>query len=440
VLVRDLNQAGTGGAGGQVPYRSIEDPAKLRRVLEATLLLEADLDLPSLLKHIVEEARSITNAAYGALGVLNDEHTAVAEFITVGLAQDDEDRIGIRPTGRGVLGLLISDPRPLRLSHLGEHPESFGFPPGHPPMTSFLGVPITVRGEVYGNLYLTDKVGWSEFTGDDESLVGALALAAGIAIENARLHRRVQDVAVYEERDRLAQDLHDTVIQRLFAIGLTLQALAANPPASGMADRLHATISDVDDTIAQVRASIFELAGGGPPTSVQMSVLALARQLGPVVGFDVRVVCSGPVDSAVTPEVAEHLLAVMGEAVTNIGRHARASAATVTVEVDGRQCRLRVADNGQGMQAGSPSAGGLGLVNMRRRAEKLGGVFSIERPDAGGTALVWRVPLGGLSPGRQRPIGSAPPTAASRSSLSGMPRTSPISITAMADPTTGPTT
>ena len=212
-----------------MPYHSIEDPAKLRRVLEATLLIEADLDLPILLRHIVDEACSMTNARYGALGVLNDDRTALIEFVTVGLDPDEEAGIGPRPTGLGVLGLLISDPKPLRIARLGAHPESHGFPTGHPRMTSFLGVPIKVRGAVYGNLYLTDKIGWSEFTADDEALIGALAVAAGIAIENARLHKRVTEVAVFEERDRLARDLHDTVIQRLFAIGLSLQSMAANP-------------------------------------------------------------------------------------------------------------------------------------------------------------------------------------------------------------------
>ena len=212
-----------------VPYHSIEDPAKLRRVLEAALLLEADLDLPNLLRHIIDEARSMTNARYGALGVLDVDGTALAEFITVGLEPEEEKAIGARPVGRGVLGLLISEPKPLRLARLGSHPESYGFPPNHPPMTSFLGVPIKVRDAVYGNLYLTDKIGWSEFTSDDEALIGALAVAAGIAIENARLHQRVQEVAVYEERDRLARDLHDTVIQRLFAIGLSLQSMASEP-------------------------------------------------------------------------------------------------------------------------------------------------------------------------------------------------------------------
>ncbi len=143
-----------------MPYRSIDDPVKLRRVLEATLQLEADLDLPSLLRHFIEEACAMTGARYGALGVLNDERTALAEFLTVGVDPKDEEKIGSRPTGQGVLGLLITDPRPLRLADLSAHPDSFGFPPGHPPMTSFLGVPIKVRDEIYGNLYLTNKIGW----------------------------------------------------------------------------------------------------------------------------------------------------------------------------------------------------------------------------------------------------------------------------------------
>jgi signal transduction histidine kinase len=376
-----------------VPFRSIEDPVKLRRVLEAALLLEADLELPPLLRHIVEEAQSMTNARYGALGVLNDDHTALSEFITVGLSHEEEERIGARPTGRGVLGLLITDPRPLRLPRLGSHPESHEFPPGHPPMTSFLGVPVVVRGEVYGNLYLTDKVGWSEFTADDEALVGALAVAAGIAIQNARLHQRVQEVAVYEERDRLARDLHDTVIQRLFAIGLSLQSMAGNVSAPGVADRLKNTIVDVDDTIRQVRTSIFELGSDGLDRNVRARVISLARELGQVIGFDVRVTFMGPVDTLVDDQILEHLLATIREALTNIGRHAHATRADLDLSVDGERCRLRIIDNGGGIRPGPPDSGGLGLVNLRRRAEKLHGEFTVKSPRSGGTELIWQVPI-----------------------------------------------
>ena len=376
-----------------MPYRSIDDPVRLRRLLESALLLEADLDLPTLLRHVIDEARSMTNARYGALGVLNEEGTSLSEFLTVGLDTDEETRIGARPTGRGVLGFLITDPKPLRLSRLGSQSESYGFPPNHPPMTSFLGVPIKVRDAVYGNLYLTDKIGWSEFTSDDEALVGALALAAGIAIENARLHQRVQEVAIYEERDRLARDLHDTVIQRLFAIGLTLQSLVGNPSASAVGDRLTATISDIDDTIRQVRTSIFELGSDGLGRGARDNVLSLLRELRPVIGFDVHASFEGPVDSAVPDVVLEHLLAVIREAVTNIERHAQATKATVVISVSDNHCRLRVVDDGCGIADSESDTGGLGLGNLRRRAEKLQGQFVIESPDAGGTVLSWQVPI-----------------------------------------------
>ncbi len=377
-----------------MPYRSIEDPAKLRRLLEATLQLEADLDLPTLLRHFIEEARSMTGAQYGAIGVLNDDRTGLAEFVTVGIDPEQEEEIGARPTGQGVLGLLITDPHPLRLANISSHPDSFGFPPNHPPMTSFLGVPVTVRTEVYGNLYLTNKVGWTEFTQDDEVLVGALALAAGIAIENARLHQQVQQLAVYDDRDRLARDLHDNVIQRLFAAGLTLHSIAG-VEAPGTADRLTEVIGDIDETIRQIRSTIFELGSTEIDPGIRSSILSLVHTLRPVVGFDVKVSFDGPVDTIASDQLAEHLLAVIREALTNVGRHAQATKASVSVTVKDGVCRVQIIDNGRGLDHGESSEGGLGLVNLRRRAEKLHGQFATETPESGGTALIWQVPVSG---------------------------------------------
>jgi signal transduction histidine kinase len=374
-----------------VPYRSIEDPAKLRRVLEATLLLEADLELPALLRHVAGEARSMTGARYSALGVLNDDRTALSELITVGLDDDEEERIGPRPTGRGVLGLLIVDPRPLRLANLGSHPASFGFPPNHPPMVSFLGVPIRVRGEVYGNLYLTDKIGASEFTSEDEALVESLAIAAGFAIENARLHERAAEAAIFEDRDRLARDLHDTVIQRLFAVGLSLQSMVAMAESATLADRLEAAILDIDDTIRQIRVSIFELGSTG--AGVRAGILSVVRDLTPMIGFPVQVSFDGPVDAAFSDHVADHLLATIREALTNVGRHAHATEVSVELSVGGGVCRLVVVDNGRGPLEAASGKGGLGLANLRSRAEKLDGRFSIQHAETG-TTLRWQVPVG----------------------------------------------
>jgi len=375
-------------------YDSIEDPVTLRRVLEATLLLEANLDLADLLHHIVGEARSLANARYGALGVLDEQGTATADFLTSGLPAEVESRLleGRLPTGKGVLGVLIKDPRPIRIAVLGDHPASTGFPPGHPPMTSFLGAPIRVQDRVYGNLYLTDKIGADEFTPDDEAVIEALALAAGIAVENARLHKRAGDLAVYEDRDRMARDLHDGVIQRLFAIGLSLQGLSTSHAGPDVSDRLAAAVADIDETIRQVRATIFELGGGGGQ-GIRTRVAALAEELRPVIGFDVPVEFNGPVDTAVSGPVADQLLPTLREALTNIGRHAGASRARVRLSIIGHQCRMEITDNGGGFGSGPPSGGGLGLPNMRKRAEGLDGTFEVVQPEAGGTTIVWQVPV-----------------------------------------------
>lgn len=381
-----------------VSYKNIEDPVTLRRLLEAVLLLEADLSLPVLLRHFVEEACSMTGAHYGALGVLNQDRTALAEFITVGLTEDEERRIGARPTGLGVLGQLITEPAALRLPDISDHPHSAGFPPGHPPMTTFLGLPVSAHDEVYGNLYLTDKTGCSEFTRDDESLVRAFAQAAGIAIENARLHERVQEVALLEDRNRIARDLHDAVIQRLFAVGLSLQGVARQPSPDHVVERLQRAIADIDDTIRQIRSSIFELASTSTSSGVRARVLALVRELRQVVGFDAAVSFDGPVDTSIPDEVAGHLLFTLRESLTNVGRHAHASHASVTVRVSSESCILEVCDDGRGIAAateGGAAQGGLGLVNLRTRAETLGGEVLVESPPGGGTSVVWRVPVPG---------------------------------------------
>ena len=375
-------------------YDAIEDPVKLRRVLEATLLLESNLHLGDLLNHIVAEARSLANARYAALGVLDEQGRSTVEFLVSGLEPDDEMRLlqGPFPSGKGVLGVLISDPRPIRIRVIADHPASIGFPPGHPPMASFLGAPIKVHDRVYGNLYLTDKVGADEFTPDDEVVIEALAVAAGIGVENARLHQRAGEIAVYEDRYRLARDLHDGVIQRLFAIGLSLQGLAATPAGRPVSPALESAIGDIDETIRQVRATIFELGGAGSGRGIRSHVLALAEELRPVVGFDVPVEFKGAIDSAVTDTVADQLLPTLREALTNIGRHAEATRARIRLAMVGRHCRMEVTDNGRGFVDARATEGGMGLVNMRDRAEGLGGTLEVTHPALGGTTIVWQVP------------------------------------------------
>lgn len=377
-----------------MPYQRVHDPEKLRRLMDAVLMIEADIELPALLRHIVEEATNLVEARYGALGVLNESRTGLDQFLTVGLGDAEELGIGPRPTGRGVLGLLITEPEPLRLSDLAAHPESYGFPDRHPPMTSFLGVPIRVRtgDQVWGNLYLTDKLGAADFSEEDEALAEALALAAGIAIENARLHDRVRVLSVLDDRDRIAMALHDKVIQRLFASGLTLQSAARLPDRDDMADRVGRVVDDLDTTINEIRGTIFELSNASIPGGLRHAVLDVADELAPTLGARPEVRFNGQVDNMVPQPVADHVLAVVRESLTNAGKHARASRFAVTLSV-ADDLTLEVTDNGVGIQLPADGQGGLGLGNLRTRAEKLGGYFEIKPADGGGTRVTWCVPL-----------------------------------------------
>jgi signal transduction histidine kinase len=374
-----------------VPYSRIDDPEKLRRLLDAVLMIEADVDLATLLRHLVEEACALVDARYGALGVLNKARTALEQFLTVGLSEDEERRIGPRPTGRGVLGLLITEPQSLRLDDLRAHPDSYGFPVAHPPMTTFLGLPVRVRGEVYGNLYLTDKRGSDAFNEEDEAMAEALALAAGIAIENTRLNDRVRILSVLDDRDRIARDLHDRVIQRIFAVGMALQAASrlAGPPE--ILDRVNKAVDDLDTTINEIRTAIFELGDGTGQRGLRHSVLDLTEELTPMLGARPEVAFHGPVDSGISQKVADHLLAVLREALTNAGKHAGATRYSVVLTV-GDDIRLEIADDGSGIEMPQARGQGMGLVNLAGRAEKLGGSFEIQAEATGGTRVLWSVP------------------------------------------------
>ena len=375
-----------------VPHRKINDPVKLRRLLDAVLMIEADLELSVLLRHLVEEACDLVDARYGALGVLNQTRSGLDQFITVGLSPDQEKLIGSPPTGRGVLGLLITDPTPLRLEDLTTDPDSYGVPIHHPPMTSFLGVPVRSRNDVYGNLYLTDKVGAKKFSAEDEFLVEALATAAGIAIEGTRLHERIRAVSVLEDRDRIAKDLHDRVIQRVFAVGAALQGATRLTNLAQVVEKVNEAVDGLETTMTEIRSAVYELGGADIPGGLRQGVLELAAELSPMLGARPLVTFSGPIDNAVPQRIADNLLGVLREALTNAGKYAQATRYVVTLTVTD-QVKLEVVDNGVGVELESVGAGGMGLKNLRNRAERLNGTFEVAAGDAGGTRLTWCVPL-----------------------------------------------
>ena len=539
-------------------------------LLDAMVGVVQNLSLPHVLRRIVRSSCDLVNARYGALGVIGPDRT-LTEFIEVGIAPTDRAAIGPPPTGKGVLGLLIDQPHPIRLADLRAHPLAAGFPPNHPPMRSFLGVPVKVRDQVFGNLYLTEKRDGGEFTEQDESVVVALAAAAGVAIENATLFAQVQQrerwfgasydvttalldgedlnttlrliadrarivaggtagaiarprdgdrsvlvfdlveppgedadrlrglsvpaentatgiaftsrkpvvvrhygdhvirqqqdnpeplpsmvrdldstvavpliagddtfgvlvvarfrdkapftetevqlaqsfadhaalavqfaraeqdrrrLAVFEDRDRIARDLHDLVIQRLFAVGLGLEGigrLITNPTA---VDRVAGFVQDLDRTIRDIRNTIFSLQEPAQAQgSLRSELLRVVLDAAKTLGFEPRIGFDGPLDAAVPDPVCSDLVGTLQEALSNVARHADATAVAVEVSVDraGHQLTLVVDDNGVGIPATPQRRSG--LANMGERAARWRGTSSTQpRPD-GGTRLEWTVTL-----------------------------------------------
>lgn len=372
------------------------DEAQLRRLLDAVMLVSSEPDLPTILQRIVSTAAELVGARYGALGVLDPTRTRLVEFVTTGIADDVRAAIGHPPEGLGILGLLIVEPRPIRLPDLNRHPDSYGFPPHHPPMTAFLGVPIALRGpdglEVFGNLYLTEKQGGGEFTDADEELAVTLAAAASIAIEHAQLRVDAAAVALIDERERIARDLHDDVIQRLFATGLTLQSTAVMTSDERIAERINRAVDDLDATIRQVRAAIFHLRQPVEQrTSLRGEILRICSDATHAIGFEPSCRIDGPIDSSVPTDLGEHLLLTLREALSNVARHAAAMHVDVAVTAREGRLTLRVDDDGRGIEA-APRHGS-GLANMAERAAMAGGTFAVERRATGGTTLSWSVPV-----------------------------------------------
>lgn len=363
---------------------------RMRQLLDAVMSVASDLDLDVVLRRVATVAVDLVDAKFGALGVLDPERTHLSDFIHVGIDVEGAAKIGELPKGHGILGLLITDPQPVRLPDLGAHPDSYGFPPDHPPMASFLGVPIFVGGTAWGNLYLTDKHGGGQFSALDEQVALGLAAAAGIAIEKARLHARVRELDVVADRDRIARDLHDTVIQRLFATGLSLEGALRLATAPEVAYRLTEAVDEIDKAIADVRASIFELKTD--PATIQRTrhrLLEVGDEVAVALGFSPSFHFVGPVDDQST-EVHSDLVAVVREALSNAARHAQPTAVTVTVEASSDGLSITVEDNGRG--PGDPRDDGQGLLNLEHRALRLGGSSTLEPRREGGSRLRWWIP------------------------------------------------
>lgn len=360
-------------------------PERIAGLVEGAASVAGQVELSGLLRSTVEIAMELTGARYGALGVLG-EQGGLIHFLHSGMDDATAAAIPHPPRGTGVLGAITRDGRALRLDDVAAHPDAVGFPPGHPAMRTFLGVPVRVGDRVFGNLYLTDKEGG--FTEEDETLVEFLALTAGSAVSTLRLQERLRRAALLEERERIARDLHDSIIQDLFAVGLSIQAQAnqIDPVHEQVRRRLDEAVEKLDETITALRRFIFDLR---PPVWARPS---LRQELADLVGH-----LSGPYPARVTldfscppdllpPHLGDELLAVVKEALSNALRHADASGIEVLVEGDETRVTVSVADDGAGFDP-QRARRGLGLANMAGRVQAAGGAFHLETAPGRGTVV-----------------------------------------------------
>ena len=362
-------------------------------LVEAGLALASELSLPALLQKIVQLAREVSGARYGALGVLGGDGF-LSDFLTDGISDEQRRAIGHLPHGGGILGVLIDEARPLRLRRIADDPRSVGFPSNHPPMTSFLGVPVAVRGNVFGNLYLTEKQAAPEFTEEDERAVITLAAQAAVAIENARLHAQVQRFAVVEERERIARELHDDIVQSLFAEGMALQAARAvvgDPQAVDA--RLGQAVENLDRVIRDLRNYVFGLQpGAAADRHLEQALRDLAASFEEGAGATISVRVDPDVASFLAGHAAD-VIQLTREALSNAVRHSGADRITVSLARDGDPATLCVEDNGKGFDHEAASGRGQGLGNLRSRADAMGGRLDIDTASGRGTRISIAIPL-----------------------------------------------
>jgi signal transduction histidine kinase len=372
--------------------------AELEALVEATRAIAEVLDVETVLRLTVESVRDLVGAQYAALGIV-DASGRIERFMTVGVSPEERARIGAPPRGHGLLGLIIREGRSYRIPDIARHPDSYGFPPNHPPMGSFLGVPVVAEGRSVGNLYLTNKRDATEFSESDQLLVEMFALRAGIALENARLHEQVQRLAVVEERERIAKDLHDGIIQAIYGVALSLEdvplIMASEPDeASARVDR---AIDSLNVTIREIRNFILGL------RSELLHGADLLAGLATLAGeFDATGASAIELDVAIDPELAAsmpighrvQLLQMTREALSNAARHARARRTRIVMRVEDGMLVLCVEDDGVGFDTKAVrSSGHLGLANLHDRAAAFGGTVSIESTLGAGTTLSIRVPI-----------------------------------------------
>ncbi|HUY43963.1 MAG TPA: GAF domain-containing protein [Acidimicrobiales bacterium] len=372
-------------------FHRISDPRRLHALIDAILLIEANGLPNTLLTRIVDAACELVGARYGALGVLSSDGRNLSRFITHGIDDETSAAIGPLPHGAGVLGEVIRTGESLRIDHLHGHPSAAGWPARHPPMTRFLGVPVvTGDGRIFGNLYLTDPLSGEPFSEVDQDTVEAFGRAAGLVVDQASLRSKVREATLNEERARLARELHDTVIQRLFGVGLELQLTLTGQVDEASRQRVNVALDDLDTTIREIRTTIFEIDRDAEEHHpLEARVRALTDELSARLGVNATVRVAEGIDDEIDSARARTTLAALREILANVARHAQATNVDVELVVVGRFVELRVQDDGVGFVVANGSGRGLG--NLASRAHDFGGTSVIESTPGRGTLVRWSV-------------------------------------------------
>ncbi len=380
-----------------------EHRERLYALHEANLSLTAELSQEAVLQKVVDLSCRLVGARYGALGIV-DETGQIQSLITSGLSAEERARIGPLPRGHGLLGAVLKEGRPIRVADIQKDPRSVGFPPNHPPMKSFLGVPVVFKGRTVGNLYLTDKEGAGEFSTEDEELLTMFATQAAIAIENARLYDQVQSLAVRTERERIAREMHDNLAQVLSYVTTKTQAIRefletgrveeARVQLQQLEQAAQEVYADVREAILGLRTTIGK--GRGLFSVLQEYLQRFAEQT----GIQTELIVTPQEEAfALDPKAELQLLRIIQEALTNVRKHAHARRAWVHFTLDGQWAVITIEDDGHGFDVARPQRGPwpcFGLQTMRERAEAVGGSLEVESRPGQGTRVTARIPLVGI--------------------------------------------
>ena len=370
------------------------DRAELREVSEAVLAVTAHRSVREVLQTILTAAQRLLDAEYAALGV-PDDHGSFADFLAVGMSDEQWQAIGPVPRQHGLLGHMLSDPSPVRLTDVRAHPSFDGWPAPHPELTDFLGMPIIDGDEILGELFLANKRSAGGFSAQDEELLRLLAGHAAIALVNARLYERGRELSIVEERYRIARELHDAVTQKLFSLRLTAEAAAAliDTDPAGAATQLATVRRLAAESAAELRAVVVglrpvDLAGDGLDGALRKQIELLDRV------HDASIRCTGHVVARLLPAREEAAYRVVQEALHNALRHGSPGTVTVDLRDGDGVVTLTVTDDGIGFDLAASAMAGhrLGLASMRERARAAGGQLEVRSRPGGGTTVRLTVP------------------------------------------------